>query len=45
MSEALREERERRFWERYIKLLHVHGVKPPADRWHVVRAEGFIRSE
>lgn len=44
MSEALREERERRFWDRYLKLLHDQGVKPPADRWHVVRAEGFIRA-
>lgn len=44
MSEALREERERRFWDRYIKLLHSQGVKPPADRWHVVRAEAFIRA-
>ena len=44
MSEALREERERRFWDRYLKLLHDQGVKPPADRWHVVRAEGCIRA-
>ncbi len=44
MSEASREERERRFWDGYLKLLHKQGVKPPADRWHVVRAEGFIRA-
>lgn len=44
MSEASREDRERRFWDNYLELLHKQGVKPPADRWHVVRAEGFIRS-
>lgn len=44
MSEASREERQRRFWDNYLKLLHKQGVKPPADRWHVVRAEGFIRA-
>lgn len=44
MSEASREARERRFWDNFLKLLHKQGVKPPADRWHVVRAEGFIRA-
>lgn len=44
MSEASREARERRFWDNYLKLLHKQGVKPPADRWHVLRAEGFIRA-
>lgn len=44
MSEASREARERRFWDGYLKLLHKQGIKPPADRWHVLRAEGFIRA-
>jgi hypothetical protein len=44
MSEVSREDRQRRFWDNFIKLLHKQGVKPPADRWHVVRAEGFIRA-
>jgi len=44
MCEASRVERERRFWDKYLKLLHDQGVKPPSDRWHVVRAEGFIRA-
>jgi integron integrase len=44
MSEASREDRERRFWDRYLKVLHSHGVKPPFDRWHVLRAEQFIKA-
>lgn len=44
MSEDDRSERERRFWDRYIGILHKQGVKPPFDRWHVVRAEQFIRA-
>lgn len=44
MSEASREARERRFWDNYLKILHKQGIKPAADRWHVVRAEGFIRA-
>ncbi len=44
MSEASRKARERRFWDNYVKLLHKQGIMPPADRWHVLRAEGFIRA-
>lgn len=44
MGQVSREERQRRFWDSFIQLLHEQGVKPPADRWHVVRAEGFIRA-
>ena len=44
MSEASQQSREARFWDGYLELLHKQGVKPPADRWHVVRAEGFIRA-
>lgn len=44
MGETTREDRERRFWDRYLKILHSHGIRPPFDRWHVVRAEQFIRA-
>ncbi len=33
-----------RFWDRYLKLLHKQGVKPPADRWFVIRAEAYIKA-
>jgi len=29
----------RSFWGRYVKLLHDSGIKPPSDRWFVLRAE------
>ncbi len=44
MSEASRQDRERRFWDRYLKILHSQGIQPPFDRWHVLRAEQFIRA-
>lgn len=34
----------RRFWDRYLELLHKQGVKPPADRWFVIRAEAYIKA-
>jgi integron integrase len=34
----------RRFWDRFIKSVYDHGVKPPADRWYVIRAEQYIRA-
>ncbi len=34
----------RRFWDRYLELLHQQGVKPPADRWCVTRAEAYIKA-
>ena len=34
----------RRFWDRYLELLHKQGVKPPADRWYVIRAKGYIKA-
>ena len=34
----------RRFWDRYLESLHQQGIKPPADRWYVIRAEAYIRS-
>jgi hypothetical protein len=43
MREASREDRERLFWDRYLQTLHSQGVTPPFDRWHVLRAEQFIR--
>jgi len=33
-----------RFWDRYIQELRKQGVKPPFDRWHVKRAEQFIKA-
>jgi len=33
-----------RFWDRYIQALRKQGVKPPFDRWHVRRAEQFIKA-
>ena len=33
-----------RFWDRYIQELGKQGVKPPFDRWHVKRAEQFIKA-
>lgn len=44
MSEEDRADKARKFWDRYINLLHKQGVKPPADRWHVLRAEQFIKA-
>ena len=34
----------RRFWDRYLELLHQQGIKPPADRWYVTRAEAYIKA-
>lgn len=44
MADAERAERERRFWDRYIKILHKQGITPPFDRWHVIRAEQFLKA-
>jgi len=44
MVQEDRVERERRFWDRYIQLLHNQGIFPPYDRWHVRRAEAFIHA-
>ncbi len=33
-----------RFWDRFLKVLHGQGVKPPNDRWYVVRAEHYIKA-
>jgi integron integrase len=32
----------RSFWDRYVQKLHESSVKPPFDRWMVVRAEQYI---
>lgn len=37
-------ERARRFWDRYVNILHKHDITPPSDRWHVVRAEQFLNT-
>jgi hypothetical protein len=34
----------RSFWDRYVKLLHDSGIKPPSDRWFVLRAEKYIQA-
>ncbi len=44
MREESRAVRERRFWGRYIEVLNKQGIKPPFDKWHVRRAEAFIRA-
>lgn len=44
MAEGMLTERERRFWDRFIQRLHKQGIRPPFDRWYVVRAEQFIRA-
>ena len=44
MATGSREDAERRFWERYRKLLLKQGVKPAAVRWYILRAEQFIRA-
>lgn len=44
MTETDRAERERRFWDRYLAILHKQGIRPPFDRWHVVRAEQFLKA-
>ena len=33
----------RRFWDRYIAAVRSKGVSEPFDRWHVIRAEAFIK--
>jgi integron integrase len=33
-----------RFWDRFIKNIYNQGVKPPADRWYVRRAEEYIQA-
>ena len=33
-----------RFWDRYINLVRNQGVKPPFDRWYVIRAEQYFGS-
>jgi antitoxin YefM len=44
MTEATskRDEKIRSFWDRYINKLHESGIKPPFDRWMVLRAEHYI---
>lgn len=44
MVKGERADRERRFWDRYIQLLNNQGIEQPFDRWHVRRAEEFIRA-
>ena len=31
-------------WQQYIHVLHAKGIRPPFDRWYVIRAEAFARA-
>ena len=31
-----------KFWDQYISILHSNNIKPPVDRWYVVRVESYI---
>jgi hypothetical protein len=42
MSDDQQATREQLFCERYTKLLHDQGIKPPFDQWHLRRAKAFI---
>ncbi|MGE0080758.1 MAG: hypothetical protein AB7U81_05625 [Thiohalomonadaceae bacterium] len=44
MAEGMLAEQERRFWDGLIQRLHKQGIRPPFDRWYVVRAEQFTRA-
>ncbi|WP_421621133.1 phage integrase N-terminal SAM-like domain-containing protein [Alkalilimnicola ehrlichii] len=44
MVDPSRKDARARFWDRYIQALRKQGVKPPFDRWHVRRAEEFIKA-
>ena len=39
MGKAVRIER---FWDRFIDIVRKNGVRPPFDRWYVIRAEEYI---
>jgi hypothetical protein len=41
-SPSITEDKIRSFWDRYIQKLHESGVKPPFDRWMVIRAEQYV---
>ncbi len=32
-------------WPQYLHILHAMDILPPIDRWHVIRAEAFLRSQ
>ena len=34
----------RNIWQQYTDVLHSKGIRPPCDRWYVVRAEAFLRA-
>ncbi|MEE4377584.1 MAG: integron integrase [Candidatus Competibacteraceae bacterium] len=33
-----------RFWDTYIQHVNIKGIKPPFDRWYVIRAEHYIKA-
>ena len=41
MGNAVRIER---FWDQFIEIVRKNGVRPPFDRWYVIRAEEYIRA-
>lgn len=41
---SIHEEKIRSFWDRYVGSLHQSGIKPPFDRWFVLRAEQYIQA-
>ncbi len=44
MADDTRATRERQFWDRYSKTAIKQGIKPDFVRWHVLRAESFIKA-
>lgn len=34
----------RRLWDSYLELLHKEGIAAPYDRWHIIRAENYIKA-
>jgi integron integrase len=31
-------------WQQYTQALHAKGIRPPYDRWYIIRAEAFARA-
>ena len=42
--QATTDDRVSRFWDRDLEALKKQGVKPPEDRWYVLRIERFIEA-
>lgn len=37
-----KEDKPRSFWDRYMQKLNKSGIKPPFDRWMVIRADQYL---